>query len=236
MRSRREFSVSEIAEIRDLLHAKARSDRDTQKRYRERLRNLGLFISDFERRTDGFSAADLDDLIASGVITVAGATEPPRAGAQMLTGEPAPEPPARRHGRDEAYVIDLCDEILGSPALRQHRFRYLVGDSGVPLPVDAYYPHLQLVVEYLERQHRESVAFFDRKPTVSNVSRGEQRRLYDQRRREILPSKGITLLEISPAQLSCNSRERLLRDRRADTASLRKLLRPWLSRSSGHAV
>jgi hypothetical protein len=31
---------------------------------------------------------------------------------------------------DEAYVIDLCDEIIGERALRQHRFPWLRGDPG----------------------------------------------------------------------------------------------------------
>ena len=33
---------------------------------------------------------------------------------------------------DEAYVLDLCDAILGEPASRQHRFDWLVGDPGRP--------------------------------------------------------------------------------------------------------
>ena len=52
---------------------------------------------------------------------------------------------------DESYVVDLCDEALGMQALRQHRFDWLRGDArpgrqGGRLPVDAYYPELQLVV------------------------------------------------------------------------------------------
>lgn len=31
--------------------------------------------------------------------------------------------------KDEIYVIDLCDEILGTKALRQHCFDFLRGDS-----------------------------------------------------------------------------------------------------------
>jgi hypothetical protein len=78
---------------------------------------------------------------------------------------------------DESYVIDLCDEVLGEAALRQHRFDYLRGDArpggqGVRLPVDAYYPALELVVEYRERQHTESIPFMDRRMTVSGVDRG----------------------------------------------------------------
>jgi hypothetical protein len=46
---------------------------------------------------------------------------------------------------NETYVIDLCDEVLGAVALRQHSFDFLRGDSGPGrqgkrLPVDAYTP------------------------------------------------------------------------------------------------
>jgi len=53
---------------------------------------------------------------------------------------------------DEAYVIDLCDELLGERANRQHPFPWLVGDAGCEgrcrqLPVDAYCEQHGLVVE-----------------------------------------------------------------------------------------
>lgn len=106
--------------------------------------------------------------------------------------------------KDAQYIIDICDEVLGTPALREHRFDFLRGDPGrngrtaSKLPVDAYYSTLNLVIEYCERQHTESVSHFD-KPhvlTVSGVNRGLQRALYDQRRRDVLPKHGITLVEL----------------------------------------
>ena len=99
-----------------------------------------------------------------------------------------------RKNSDEYYVIGLCNEVLGIEGQQQYRFPFLLGDSGTPLPVDAYYPTLNLVVEYYERQHTETVKFFDRKMTVSGVSRGEQRRIYDERRRTELPKHGIRLV------------------------------------------
>ena len=80
---------------------------------------------------------------------------------------------------DETYVIDLCDEVLGTVALRQHRFDFLRGDAGpgkqgMRLPVDAYYPELQLVVEYCERQHTEAIPIMDRRMTVSGVDRARK--------------------------------------------------------------
>ena len=133
---------------------------------------------------------------------------------------------AQRKDSDEFYVIDLCDEVLGLTASRQHTFDFLRGDGtpGRKLPVDAYYPELNLVVEYRERQHTESVDFFDKKTTVSGVSRAEQRRIYDQRRRDILPKNGIRLVEISYSDLKHDRRKRLVRDRLNDLAVIRIML------------
>lgn len=140
---------------------------------------------------------------------------------------------ARRADSDESYVIDLCDEVLGERARRQHRFDWLLGDPGgagtqVPLPVDAYYPHHRLVVEYRERQHDEPVAHFDKPDvlTVSGVHRGEQRRIYDRRREDVIPSHGIRLVVIRPGDLASNKRGRLIRDWASDLTSLRIMLTP----------
>jgi hypothetical protein len=96
---------------------------------------------------------------------------------------------------DENYIIDLCDAVLNQTAIRQHRFDFLTGDHGHQLPVDAYYSESNLVVEFHEKQHSEHVPIFDGRETISGVTRGIQRRIYDHRRREILPEHGITIIE-----------------------------------------
>ena len=58
----------------------------------------------------------------------------------------------------EAYVLDMCDEVLGGTGQQGHRFDWLLGDPGatgrqVNLPVDSYWPGHQLVVAYRELQH-----------------------------------------------------------------------------------
>jgi hypothetical protein len=136
-----------------------------------------------------------------------------------------------RADSDEAYVLDLCDAIIGEPASRQHRFDWLVGDPGRngrsrTLPVDAFYVTRGLVVEYRERQHDEPVAHFD-KPnvlTVSGVHRGIQRRIYDERRAIEIPAQGLRLIVVRPSDLAADRRGRLLRIREPDTAALRALL------------
>ena len=119
--------------------------------------------------------------------------------------------------KDEHYIIDLCDRALGMAALRQHRFDFLHGDPGNlgkcrRLPVDAFYPALNLVIEYRERQHSEAVAIMDRRDTISGCKRGEQRRRYDARRRSRLPAHGITLIELDYSMFAHDGRKRLRRD------------------------
>lgn len=141
--------------------------------------------------------------------------------------------PASRSDSDEAYVIDLCDEILREEASRQHTFPWLIGDANDRgqrrrLPVDAYYAAQALVVEYRERQHDEPVAHFDKpdRMTVSGVHRGEQRRLYDARREAEIPAHRLRLVTIKPTDLVSDRRGRLLRRREDDRQILGRLLVP----------
>lgn len=139
-----------------------------------------------------------------------------------------------RRGRgdsDEAYVIGIVDELLGIEGLRQHRFPFLLGDPGksgrrAALAVDAYYPTLNLVIEFNEVQHRKAIAHFDKphRLTVSGVHRGEQRRLYDQRRASVLPEHGLRLLVISSDLLRPGPKRRLARDRDFDREVIACLL------------
>ncbi len=121
-----------------------------------------------------------------------------------------------RTASDEAYVLDLCDEVLGVGSVRQHKFDFLLGDPGRNgrgrmLPVDAWYPELAIVVEYRERQHSEKVDFFDRRETISGMGRGEQRKRYDQLRRDVLPTHGISLIEFDYFVFKHHANRRLIR-------------------------
>jgi hypothetical protein len=143
----------------------------------------------------------------------------------------APERSSELVGSDEEYVLRLLEHLVGEACLRQHRFDWLLGDPNaqgrqVQLPVDGYWPSRRLVVEYRELQHDQSTPFFDKtdRITVSGVHRGKQRQFYDQRRDELIPTNGYTLLVIRPAQLSANSRGRLLRIEQHDRVALSMLL------------
>ncbi len=141
----------------------------------------------------------------------------------LQTASKQVKPRNKRACSDEFYVIDLVDEAVGLKASRQHRFSFLLGDSGRSLPVDAYYESLSLVIEYYERQHIEEVKFFNRRMTVSGVSRGEQRRFYDERRRAELPKHGIKLVVISFTDFG--TAKKLVRNHNADLCVVKAILK-----------
>jgi very-short-patch-repair endonuclease len=125
----------------------------------------------------------------------------------------------------------LCDEVLQIKGLRQHRFDFLLGDANAQgrkakLPVDIYYPELKLVIEYKEQQHSKPNTHFDKLDlfTVSGVHRGEQRKIYDQRRLEVLPQHGITVIEISYSNFKHDRKDKIVRDYELDLMVVRKLL------------
>jgi hypothetical protein len=135
---------------------------------------------------------------------------------------------------DQNYVVDLCDAVLGLVGHRDcYKLDFLRGDPGKNgkcriLPVDAYYPDLRLVIEYRELQHSEPVAIMDRRPTVSGCSRGEQRKIYDERRRKVLSQMGYPLVEFDYTMFAHNARKRLRRDRTADLKVIQSKLKQFL--------
>jgi diadenosine tetraphosphate (Ap4A) HIT family hydrolase len=123
-----------------------------------------------------------------------------------------------RANSDEKYILDLVAEILAEPDYRwQHRFPTLVGDPGMdgkvrPLPVDGYFPRHRLIVEYWEKQHSAPVSIMDEGMTVSGVSRGHQRRLYDQRRQVWAESNNLRLVILDQRGFDTDRQGRLKRD------------------------
>lgn len=119
---------------------------------------------------------------------------------------------------DEKYILDLVAEVLAEPDYRwQHRFPSLLGDPGQdgkrrPLPVDGYFPRHRLIVEYWERQHSAPVPIMDEGSTVSGVSRGHQRRLYDQRRQKWAEANGMRFVILDYRGFGTDQHGRLLRN------------------------
>lgn len=96
---------------------------------------------------------------------------------------------------------------------------------GARLPYDAVWEARKLIVEVDERQHDEAVSFFDKpeRMTVSGVHRGEQRRLYDERKVRLAQEQGYKVVRVPIAALAWRG-GRLAKDRSADLATLRRQL------------
>lgn len=142
----------------------------------------------------------------------------------------------KRVNSDKNYVINLCDALLNDTAARQHRFPFILGDfhkdkkSRTKLPVAAYYQNLTLVIEYREKQHTEEVPHLDKPEvkTVSGVSRGEQQKIYDQRRRDALLRKDIHLIEINYYAFEYDSQFNIIRNKEKDIEILQGLLKDYI--------
>lgn len=229
MKGKAIFTRSEADPIIELIRKKLGADSVTQKRIRDKIRAIGFYASDFGLR-GGYTVEDflrVVKIIGGSPVPVNKAVDPKQILKSTLS---------KRKDSDESYVIDLCDKILNRKAVRQHRFDFLKGDSGIPLPVDAYYPELNLVIEYRERQHTEEVKFFNRRQTVSGVNRGEQRKIYDQRRRDELPAHGITLLEIGYEDFEHDRAKRLLRNTENDIKVLQAKLKGYINQRNHYFV
>lgn len=132
---------------------------------------------------------------------------------------------------DEKYILDLVAEVLAEPDYRwQHCFPTLLGDPGQdgkqrPLPVDGYFPRHRLIVEYWEKQHSAPVPIMDEGATISGVSRGHQRRLYDRRRQTWAEANELQLVILDYRGFEIDKGGRLLRDPKRDRQTVADALR-----------
>lgn len=215
MKCKTVYTKAEADEIILLIETKVKADATKQKGIRAKIRNKGFYASEFGFR-NGYTTKDflsVAKIVGSKNIKLVN-TIP--AAKVSKTVEKKTNTIKTKSQSDESYIIDLCDEVLKQKASRQHRFDFLIGDSGIKLPIDAYYSAFNLVIEYREKQHTEEVKFFDRRQTVSGVGRGEQRELYDQRRRDVLPKHGIKLIELGYDDFEHTKSKRLIRNKEND--------------------
>jgi len=139
----------------------------------------------------------------------------------------------KRENSDEYYLVGLCNELLNEKASHQHTFHFLLGDlhrdgkSRTKLPLDAYYPKLNLVIEFFEKEDKSSEAAQTR--TVSKVSRVEQRKKYTERKREVLKEKNIDLIEMDYDEFECDESNKLVRNKDADLKILKEILKNVLT-------
>ncbi|WP_237570817.1 hypothetical protein [Mycolicibacterium lacusdiani] len=80
-----------------------------------------------------------------------------------------------------------------------------------------------LVVEFQEEQHSQPSSLFDRRQTVSGVGRGQQRHLYDARKRTLIPEHGLRLVVIEKLAFAVKSK-RIARLHMQDIAVVRQHL------------
>jgi hypothetical protein len=217
MKGKSTFTPSESKAIIDLINLKVKTLPAEQKKIRAKIRQLGFYASDFGL-SGGYTSRDFTN-----AVTINGSSVPVKAAAKAPAIKKQTNPPSA--DRDEHYIIGLCEEVLKCKSSRQHKFDFLKGDSGRKLPVDAFFSNLNLVIEYHERQHTEAVFFFDKRITVSNITRGEQRKKYDQLRRSVLPKQQIRLIEFDYHEFGHSSRKRLIRNKKAHLKIISEKLR-----------
>ncbi len=87
-----------------------------------------------------------------------------------------------------------------------------------------------MVIEYREKQHTEAVAFFDKRVTSSGISRGEQRKKYDELRRTEIPKNELELIEFDYSEFGHRKGKRLLRNKEEDEKIIREKLKKHISR------
>ncbi len=222
MKGKSIFTKQEAAQIIVLIEQKLTSDSNVQKGIRDKIRKLGFYASDF-----GIGGGyTLEDFL--GVVTIEDGNLNKMVTSTSITKEKMVTS-SKRSNSDETYILDFCDEILCMKGMRQHRFDFLRGDSGTPLPLDIYYPELKLVIEYREKQHSEAVAFFDKKITSSGISRGEQRKKYDELRRTELPKNELDLIEFDYSEFVHTKGKRLFRNYGEDERIIREKLKKYIN-------
>jgi len=206
------FTAAEAKQIEALIEEKLQSSADKQKGIRQKIRNLGFYASDYDV-SRGYTVADFRR-----VVNIIGVSKMEIQAKPVEKSIPKETKPILKKNsiNDETYIIDLCDEVLKLKALRQHRFDFLRGHTGVKLPVDAYYPSIPLVIEFHEKQHTEEVGFFNKRITSTGINRGEQRKQYDDLRRSEIPKNDIQLVIFDYSDFSHNNNKRLLRNREED--------------------
>ena len=83
---RHSFTRSEIEQIKALLHEVRRSDRGRQKTLRAQIRRIGFYISDYATDQAGFTASDVDRLIARGAIGIEDGPTPANTSTPASSG------------------------------------------------------------------------------------------------------------------------------------------------------
>lgn len=91
MKGRATFTKAEISRIRHLLLRVRRAERYQQKKLRAELRRIGFYIEDWSTGgPSGFTAADFDELVRTGLLTVKDESE--AVTDSLSSGSPKADP------------------------------------------------------------------------------------------------------------------------------------------------
>lgn len=142
---------------------------------------------------------------------------------------------AAKENSDEHYVINLSDELLQEKASRQHKFAFLLGDfhkdgiTRTALPVDAFYKEHNLVIELMNSPQTEVVESSGKSDRItrSGVTRLQQRKIYDERKKKGVLSKNINLIVIDYSSFETEE-NKLARDKDKDLKVMQELLSDYL--------
>jgi hypothetical protein len=124
-------------------------------------------------------------------------------------------------GSDEEYLLDICDQVIGRKSLRRHRFYFLRGENGRKLPVDAFYPGINLVVEYRRRPPVGRVPGHRIAGSDLGAAGGGAD---DEKRRAELRRRGIRFLLLDVLDFKHDAGNRLLRSRERDLSIVQEQL------------
>ena len=108
MQRKTTFTSAEAETIRALIRQKCNADRSTQKSFRDKMRNLGFYISDFTSNLDGFTVEDFEALIKDKQIMIDGTEAPSTQPSSTIT--------------DLNHESDSSGMIEGLASLKQQGF------------------------------------------------------------------------------------------------------------------
>ena len=106
---------------------------------------------------------------------------------------------------DEAYILDLCDDLLGKPSLREHRFPKLLDQTKAPILTAAFFPDRKLAIDFYKDKARP-----------------------DAQREKALAEENVQLVLIDKRVFALNDAGRLIRDREEDRETVRLCLDKFL--------
>ncbi|MEP4535011.1 MAG: hypothetical protein ABJ004_18090 [Cyclobacteriaceae bacterium] len=135
---------------------------------------------------------------------------------------------------DEHYLITLCDELLKESASRKQTFGFILGDyhkdgrTRSLLPVDAFYPGHNLVIE-LEREGDLDRVDNPNRKIENGLTRARQKAIYADRKRNALTERGVKFIEIQYESFDQNDENELVRDKEKDLKVLSDYLKAFLA-------